>query len=64
LARHARPGPDRRILNRINSLFAHAIKEGYAANLGAGYHGDYYKVLKGQGPAAPLGETDDVIKGR
>jgi hypothetical protein len=27
------------------------------------YHGYFYKVLKGQGPAAPLGEMDFVVKG-
>ena len=27
------------------------------------YHGYYFKVLKGQGPAAPLGQLDFVIKG-
>ena len=27
------------------------------------YHGYFFKVLKGQGPAAPLGEMDFVIKG-
>ena len=27
------------------------------------YHGYYFKVLKGQGPAAPLGEMDFVVKG-
>ncbi len=27
------------------------------------YHGYFYKVLKGQGPAAPLGQLDYVIEG-
>ena len=27
------------------------------------FHGYYFKVLKGQGPAAPLGEMDFVVKG-
>ena len=27
------------------------------------YHGYYFKVLKGQGPAAPMGEMDFVVKG-
>ncbi len=30
---------------------------------GSGYSGYYFRVLKGQGPAAPLGELDYVIKG-
>jgi hypothetical protein len=47
----------------ISEAIARAIEEGYSANQGSGYHGYYYKVLKGQGPAAPLGELDYVIKG-
>src|SRR5262249_43012440 len=27
------------------------------------YHGYFFKVLKGQGPAAPMGEMDFVIEG-
>ena len=27
------------------------------------FHGYYFKVLKGQGPAAPMGEMDFVVKG-
>ena len=40
---------------------ARAIESGYKA--GEPYHGYYFKVLKGQGPAAPLGEMDFVVKG-
>jgi len=47
----------------ISEAIARAIEEGYSANAGSGYHGYYFKVLKGQGPAAPLGELDYVIKG-
>ncbi len=47
----------------ISEAIARAIEEGYSANSGSGYHGYYFKVLKGQGPAAPLGELDYVIKG-
>jgi hypothetical protein len=47
----------------VSEAVARAIEEGYAANQGAGYHGYYFKVLKGQGPAAPLGQLDYVIKG-
>ena len=42
---------------------ARAIDEGYSANEKTGYHGYYFKVLKGQGPAARLGELDYVING-
>ena len=27
------------------------------------YHGYLFKILKGQGPAAPMGEMDFVVKG-
>jgi hypothetical protein len=47
----------------ISDAVAKAIEEGYSATQGAGYHGYYFKVLKGQGPAAPLGELDYMING-
>jgi hypothetical protein len=40
---------------------ARAIERGYQA--GEPFHGYYFKVLQGQGPAAPLGEMDFVVKG-
>lgn len=40
---------------------AKAISEGYTKQ--DPYHGYYFKVLKGQGPAAPLGAMDFVVKG-
>jgi hypothetical protein len=40
---------------------ARAIEQGYSQS--DPYHGYFYKVLKGQGPAAPLGEMDFVVKG-
>jgi len=45
----------------IGENVATAIEKGYAA--GQPYHGYYFKILKGQGPAAPLGEMDYVIEG-
>jgi hypothetical protein len=43
---------------------AKALEQGYSEkNKPQPYHGYYFKVLKGQGPAAPLGELDFVIKG-
>jgi hypothetical protein len=47
----------------ISEPVARAIAEGYSARERSGYHGYYFKVLKGQGPAAPLGKLDYVIKG-
>ena len=47
----------------IGEKIALAIAEGYNNNKDTPYHGYYFKVLKGQGPAAPLGQMDYVIKG-
>jgi hypothetical protein len=43
---------------------AKALEEGYS-NPGKPqpYHGYYFKVLKGQGPAAPMGDMDFVVGG-
>jgi hypothetical protein len=45
----------------VGDKIAHAIEQGY--NGGQPYHGYFFKVLKGQGPAAPFGELDFVVKG-
>jgi hypothetical protein len=46
----------------IGEKIAHAIEQGY--NLKADpYHGYFFKVLKAQGPAAPLGAMDYVVEG-
>jgi hypothetical protein len=46
----------------IGEKIARAIEQGYS--IGAEpYHGYFFKILKGQGPAAPLGEIDFVVKG-
>jgi hypothetical protein len=45
----------------IGEKVAHAIEQGYSRS--EPYHGYFFKVLKGQGPAAPLGEMDFVVKG-
>jgi hypothetical protein len=42
---------------------AKALQEGYSAQGGKPYHGYYFKVLKGQGPAAPMGEIDFMVGG-
>jgi DUF2950 family protein len=47
----------------IGESVARAIQEGYSPSNPSGYHGYYFKVLKGQGPAAPLGQLDYVIEG-
>ena len=46
----------------IGEKIAQAIEQGY--NLKADpYHGYFFKVLKAQGPAAPLGAMDYVVEG-
>ena len=46
----------------IGENIADAIVEGYSSKEQP-YHGYFFKVLKGQGPDAPLGRLDYVIKG-
>jgi hypothetical protein len=48
----------------VGEKVAKALEQGYS-NPGQPqpYHGYYFKVLKGQGPAAPLGQIDFVVKG-
>jgi len=46
----------------VGEKIADAIEIGYT-NKAEPYHGYFFKVLKGQGPAAPLGRLDYVIKG-
>ena len=45
----------------IGEAVARAIEEGYTSK--GPYHGYYFKILKGQGPGAPLGRLDYVIQG-
>ena len=47
----------------ISEAVARAIEEGYSTGNASGYHGYYFKVLKGQGPAARLGQLDYLIEG-
>ena len=44
----------------VGDKIARAIDQGYTG--GEPYHGYFFKVLKGQGPAAPLGELDFVVE--
>jgi len=46
----------------IGEKVAAVIALGYTSRTEP-YHGYFFKVLKGQGPAAPLGQLDYVIKG-
>jgi hypothetical protein len=47
----------------VGEEVAKALAEGYKAEAGTAYHGYHFKVLKGQGPAAPMGEMDFVVGG-
>jgi hypothetical protein len=46
----------------IGDTVAKALEEGYSIGK-AGFHGYYFKILKGQGSAAPMGKLDYVIEG-
>src|SRR5213082_2276242 len=46
----------------VGEEVAKALQEGYSAQRGQAYHGYYFKVLKGQGPAAPMGQMDFIVK--
>jgi hypothetical protein len=47
----------------VGEEVAKALQEGYKAERGTPYHGYYFKVLKGQGSAAPMGEMDFMVGG-
>jgi hypothetical protein len=47
----------------VGEEVAKALEEGYTAQRSQPYHGYYFKVLKGQGSAAPMGEMDFVVGG-
>src|SRR4030095_15696223 len=47
----------------VGEEVAKALQEGYKAERGTPYHGYYFKVLKGQGPDASMGEMDFVVGG-
>jgi len=46
----------------VGEAVARAIQQGYAEKIEP-YHGYFYKVLNGQGPAAPLGTIDFLVNG-
>jgi hypothetical protein len=48
----------------VGEEVAKALEEGYTQqSRPQPYHGYYFKVLKGQGPAAPMGEMDFMVGG-
>lgn len=46
----------------IAEAIAKALEQGYTSKTQP-YHGYFFKILKGQGPAAPLGRVDFVVNG-
>ena len=55
--------PDGAWSGPVGEEVAKALQEGYSAQGGKPYDGYYFKVLKGQGPAAPMGEMDFMVGG-
>ena len=53
--------PDDTLGGPISEEIAKAIEQGYT-DKSQPYRGYYFKILKGQGPAAPLGQLDFLIK--
>jgi len=47
----------------VGEEVAKALEESYKAERGTPYHGYFFKVLKGQGPGAPIGEMEFVVGG-
>jgi len=54
--------PDKTLAGPIALGIAEALQEGYT-DKSKPYHGYFFKILKGQGPAAPLGKLDFVVEG-
>jgi Protein of unknown function (DUF2950) len=56
--------PDGTWQGPAGEAIARVIAEGYVdTDRQHPFHGYFFKILKGQGPAAPLGEMDFVVKG-
>ena len=53
---------DKTLGGPIAESIADALQEGYT-DKSKPYHGYFFKILKGQGPAAPLGRLDFVVEG-
>ncbi len=52
--------PDGKWAGPVGEEIAGAISEGYKDRYQP-YHGYYFKILKGQGPAAPMGQMDFMV---
>lgn len=54
--------PDGTLGGPIAAGIAKALQQGYTSK-SQPYHGYFFKILKGQGPAAPLGQISFVVEG-
>jgi hypothetical protein len=54
--------PDGTWAGPVGEGVARALEQGYSKQ-GQPFHGYYFKVLKGQGPAAPMAQMDFVVEG-
>ena len=54
--------PDGTLGGPISERIADALQQGYTDKTKP-YHGYFFKILKGQGPAAPLGQMNFVVEG-
>ena len=54
--------PDGSLGGPISERIADALQQGYT-DKAKPYHGYFFKILKGQGPAAPLGTMNFVVEG-
>jgi len=55
--------PDGSWSGPVGENVARAIERGYSTGAEEPYHGYFFRVLKGQGPAARLGQMDYVVNG-
>jgi len=54
--------PDGSLGGPVSEGIGKALDQGYTSK-SEPYHGYFFKILKGQGPAAPLGQMDFVVEG-
>ena len=54
--------PDGSLGGPFAETIAYALEQGYS-DKAKPYHGYFFKILKGQGPAAPLGKMDFLVEG-
>src|SRR5215212_8844392 len=55
--------PDGTWAGPVGEEVAKALEQGYSGDKAQPFHGYFFKVLKGQGPNAPMGEMDFMLGG-